>query len=96
MLAVSSRWLAEPYLGMANIRTSLQRMGFDPATFDAGGSDEMVRRLVAQGDPEVIAGIVADHLNAGADHVALQAIPHDQDPLPALGALAQALNISPR
>lgn len=62
------------YLLLDNYRRSLQRWGFDERDLDDGGSDALVDSLVAWGTPEDVVGRVLEHLDAGADHVALQVL----------------------
>ena len=63
-----ARAALQPYLGMSNYVASFRRMGFD---VDDAGRDGLVDGLFAFGAQ---AGVerVAAHLNAGADHVAVQ------------------------
>ncbi|QXJ21139.1 TIGR03620 family F420-dependent LLM class oxidoreductase [Actinomadura graeca] len=65
------------YLGGPAYRASWQRLGFTDADLEAGGSDRLVDALVAVGEDQV-AGRIAAHLAAGADHVCLQALPAEQ------------------
>ncbi|MDN3357694.1 TIGR03620 family F420-dependent LLM class oxidoreductase [Actinomadura sp. DC4] len=51
------------------------RLGYTEADIDGGrGSDRIVDDLVAWGDLDTIAGKLHHHLDAGADHVAVQVI----------------------
>ena len=65
----------EIYTGLPNYRASWERQGFDPAR-DAirGGSERLKDALVAWGDEEACAARVRAHLDAGADHVCVQAL----------------------
>lgn len=69
----------DSYLGLDNYRRSFLRQGFDEDDLAGGGSDRLVDGIVAWGGPAVIAGRVADHLDAGADHVAVQVLPAGPD-----------------
>jgi probable F420-dependent oxidoreductase len=60
------------YLHMPNYLNSWRRLGFSED--DLEGSDRLVDALFAWGDAEAIAGRVREHLDAGADHVCIQAI----------------------
>ena len=63
------------YLGAPNYANNMFRLGFTIADFNAEGgdvSDRLIDALVAWGDPETIAAKVRAHLDAGADHVAVQ------------------------
>jgi len=79
------------YLGLPNYLNSLRTLGFDDADFADGGSDKLVTGTVAIGDEAVVDEWVQRHLDAGADHVAIQVV---NSPLPlaqwrALSGLAQ-------
>ena len=65
------------YLALPNYVNNLRRLGYDDADFADGGSDRLVDAIVAWGDEEAIAGRVREHLDAGADHVAVQAYADD-------------------
>ena len=75
-----------PYLGLANYLSNLRRLGWTDADFADGGSDRLIDALVVHGDAEAIGRGIAAHLDAGADHVAIQVL--GPDPLPALRVLA--------
>jgi probable F420-dependent oxidoreductase len=61
---------------------NLTRLGFGEADFAAGGSDGLVDRLVAWGDEAAVAKRLREHLDAGADHVAVQVMTADDRILP--------------
>ena len=65
------------YLGLPNYQNSLKDFGFSDSDFADGGSDALVDALVSWGDPEKIADQVRAHLDAGANHVCIQAFPVD-------------------
>ena len=88
--------VANPYLGLANYLANLRRLGFADADLTGDGSDALIDALVAQGDPADAAALLREHLDAGADHVAVHAVPDSEDPLPALAALAPALGLTAR
>jgi probable F420-dependent oxidoreductase len=81
----------QPYLGLTNYLSNLRRLGWTDADFADGGSDALIDALVVHGDAEAIARGVTAHLDAGADHVAVQVL--NPDPLPALRALASQLQL---
>lgn len=57
-----------------------------------GGSDRLIDALVAWGDEQAVIDRVRDHLDAGADHVALQAYAGERRPaINALEGLAPGL-----
>jgi probable F420-dependent oxidoreductase len=74
------------YLRLENYRTSWRRLGFSDQDFDDGGSDRLVDELIAWGEPEQVAAKINAHFEAGADHVAAQAL--GPDPLAQLRQLA--------
>lgn len=83
------------YLGAPNYRNNLLRLGWDDASLNDGGSDEVVDRIVVWGDVDAVRERVAAHHAAGADHVALQVLSEtsrsfepEPFPLEALAALA--------
>jgi probable F420-dependent oxidoreductase len=77
------------YLTRINYRSNLLREGWTEGDLAAEGSDRLVDALVLHGAvQEVAAGLVA-HLEAGADHVAIQAL--GDDPLAIYRELAEAL-----
>jgi probable F420-dependent oxidoreductase len=61
------------YLRLPNYVNNLRELGFDDADFADRGSERLVDAIVAWGDEEAIAARVREHLDAGADHVAIQA-----------------------
>lgn len=81
------------YLELPNYQRNLQRLGFEERDLDGAGSDELFDALVAWGDPETIAGRMDEHLEAGADHVAVHPLTADVEagPAPSVRELAPAL-----
>jgi probable F420-dependent oxidoreductase len=86
-----ARDFAQLYLGLANYRAAVLRGGFEEADLDDGGSDRMLDAVVPQGSPEQVAAAARAHLEAGADHVALQPVATDGLPRAEWTALAAAL-----
>jgi probable F420-dependent oxidoreductase len=82
----SARAFLKTYLRLENYRTSWRRLGFGDEDFGDGGSDRLVDELIPWGNAEQVAGRIAAHFDAGADHVAVQAI--GPEPLAQLRALA--------
>jgi probable F420-dependent oxidoreductase len=75
------------YLGLPNYTNNWLRSGFTDDDLADGGSDRLIDALVALGDPAAVARRVAEHREAGADHVALQVLgprPHAADAFRAL------------
>lgn len=86
-----ARRFAELYLGLANYRKAVLRGGFDEADLEDGGSDRLLDAVVPQGSVEQIAAAARAHLEAGADHVALQPVGTDGLPRAEWTALAGTL-----
>jgi probable F420-dependent oxidoreductase len=61
------------YLRLPNYVNNLRALGYEAADFADGGSERLVDAIVAWGDEDAIAARVHEHLDAGADHVAIQA-----------------------
>ncbi|WP_067170206.1 TIGR03620 family F420-dependent LLM class oxidoreductase [Microtetraspora niveoalba] len=81
-----------PYLALPNYANNLRALGFDDDDLADGGSDRLVDAIVAWGDVDAIRDRVRAHLDAGADHVAIQPLaPGGRLPLDHLGELAPAL-----
>jgi hypothetical protein len=64
----------QPYLGLTNYLASLRRLGWTDADFAGGGSDALIDALAVHGDAAAVARGVTAHLDAGADHVAVQVL----------------------
>jgi probable F420-dependent oxidoreductase len=65
------------YLTMPNYLGNLERMGFTADDFADGGSDRLVDTLVVGPDVDDVVRRVAEHRDAGADHVCLQVLGGD-------------------
>jgi probable F420-dependent oxidoreductase len=61
------------YMGLPNYQNNLKQFGFEDKDFKDGGSDRIVDALVCWGKPEKIAAHIQEHLDAGANHVCIQA-----------------------
>ena len=84
--------VAKPYLGLSNYLANLRRLGWTDDDFADGGSDRLIDALVAHGDAATAIVRVREHLEAGADHVAIQLITEKgTDPIEGYRALASAL-----
>ncbi|OBB95166.1 LLM class F420-dependent oxidoreductase [Mycobacterium sp. 852002-40037_SCH5390672] len=90
------RQTVEHYLGLNNYVNNWLRLGFTEADVRKPGSDRLIDAVVAHGSVEDIAGRLGEHLEAGADHVAIQVLgDHDEESLlPALSELAGALGLT--
>jgi probable F420-dependent oxidoreductase len=62
------------YLALPNYVANFRRMGFGEEDVTGSPSVRLVDALVAYGDEERIAARVAEHLQAGADHVCIQVV----------------------
>jgi probable F420-dependent oxidoreductase len=60
------------YLVLPNYVASLGRLGFGEDDLEGGGSDRLVDALVPSGDADAVAKRIAEHFDAGADHVCIQ------------------------
>ena len=90
--AIARPRVQNPYLGMTNYLSNLRRLGWTDADFADGGSDALIDALVVHGDAETLGRGVTAHLDAGADHVAVQVLA--PDPRPTLRALAGSLGLA--
>jgi probable F420-dependent oxidoreductase len=88
-----AHWHLEIYTGLPNYRASWETQGFGSEDFVRGGSERLKEALVAWGDADRIAARVREHLDAGADHVVIQALGQSAFEVPAdqWRALAGAL-----
>jgi probable F420-dependent oxidoreductase len=77
-----ARGAIEHYMTLPNYTGNWLRLGFSPDDLTGGGSDRLVDALVAWGDDEAIARRVAEHRDAGADHVCIQVLTEDHGRLP--------------
>ena len=90
--ATGRAFVSDPYLKLSNYTTNLRRYGYTDADIDDGGSDRLIDALVLHGSPGVIAAGLRSHLDAGADHVAIQVLTgNGNDPIPAYRQLARVL-----
>ena len=94
--AVGRPVVDRPYLHLKNYVANLHRLGYADQDIADGGSDALIDALVARATAAEIAGRLHEHLAAGADHVAIQALAADDDALSTLRALAPALELTPR
>jgi probable F420-dependent oxidoreductase len=78
------------YLRLPNYVNNLRTLGYDDADFADGGSERLVDAVVAWGEEDAIAQRVREHLDAGADHVAIQAYAEHAD-----AALEQLERLAP-
>ncbi len=69
-----ARSFATDYLELPNYANNLRRLGFSDEDVAGGGSDRTVDAVVAWGGVDQIVDRVRAHLDAGADHVAVQVV----------------------
>jgi probable F420-dependent oxidoreductase len=69
-----AREYARMYLGLGNYTANLLRHGFDESDLRDGGSDRLIDSVVLHGSAEEIAAVLQAHLDAGANHVAVQTL----------------------
>ncbi len=72
--AIGRPYVRNPYLGLRNYVNNLLRHGYTEADVADGGSDRLIDDLVRHGSPETIAKGLLSHVDAGADHVAVQVL----------------------
>lgn len=85
----TARPRVEFYLDLRNYVASLRGLGFDEVDLTKPGSDRLYDGLVAHGAAKSVVEQLVRHVEAGADHVALQIL--DDEELPTLRALAPLL-----
>jgi probable F420-dependent oxidoreductase len=82
------------YLHLVNYTSNLRRLGFADEDLAGEGSDRLIDALVAHGRPDQVAAQLSAHLDAGADHVAVQLLTeNDADLMPGYADLASALGL---
>jgi len=72
--AIGRPYVQTPYLGLSNYVNNLLRHGYTEADVAGGGSDRLIDDLVLHGTPETVAKGLLSHVDAGADHVAVQVL----------------------
>jgi probable F420-dependent oxidoreductase len=83
-----------PYLGLVNYTNNLRRLGWGDDDLSGDGSDALIDALVAHGSPDEVAAALTRHLDAGADHVAIQLLTAPgTEPRGGYRQLAQALRL---
>jgi probable F420-dependent oxidoreductase len=78
--AVGRRY-ADFYLDLSNYVNNWRRLGFTENDVRKPGSDKLIDAVVAYGTPDAIAQRLNEHLEAGADHVAIQVLDAREDEL---------------
>jgi probable F420-dependent oxidoreductase len=83
----------EMNLILSSYVNNLKRMGFTAEDLARPGSDRLVEGVVAYGTAETVAARLREHLDAGADHIAVQVLAGPAELSPALAELAAALGL---
>ena len=83
----------EIYLNLTNYLNSWKRLGFTDDDVAKPGSDRLVDAVVAYGTTDAIAARLKEHLDAGADHVAVQVLTSPDKLVPAFAELAGPLGL---
>ncbi|TML83771.1 MAG: LLM class F420-dependent oxidoreductase [Actinobacteria bacterium] len=86
-----AREYARLYLGLSNYTNNLLRHGFTEEDMAEGGSDRLIDAVIPHGSADEIATAVRAHLDAGANHVVLQAVGESGIPRTGWTALAAAV-----
>ena len=81
------------YLNLSNYLNNWKRLGFTDKDVAKPGSDRLIDAVVAYGTPDAIAARLAEHLQAGADHVTIQVLGGWDKLLPTLTELAGPLGL---
>jgi probable F420-dependent oxidoreductase len=81
------------YLNLSNYLNNWKRLGFTEQDVSKPGSDKLIDAVVAYGTPDDIAKRLGEHLNLGADHVAIQVLGGPDKLLPTLTELAGPLGL---
>ena len=81
------------YLNLTNYLNNWKRLGFADEDLARPGSDRLVDAVVAYGTTDAIAARLREHLDAGADHVAIQVLTGPDKLVPALAELAGPLGL---
>jgi probable F420-dependent oxidoreductase len=79
--AIGRPRVQRPYLGLVNYTSNLRRLGWSEEDLSDGGSDALIDALVAWGTGDEVAVKLNEHLEAGADHVAVQLLAASDDEL---------------
>ena len=87
------RKVVDFYLGLSNYVSNWKRLGFIDADVAKPGSDKLIDAVVAYGTPDQIASRLDEHLQAGADHVAIQVLGGSDKLIPVLTELAEPLGL---
>ncbi|MFJ9137847.1 TIGR03620 family F420-dependent LLM class oxidoreductase [Streptomyces sp. NPDC102256] len=70
----TARGMLETYLQLPNYTNNLLRLGFTESDFEDGGSARLLDAVFALGDAERVRARAQEYFDAGADHIAFQAL----------------------
>jgi probable F420-dependent oxidoreductase len=87
------REVVDYYMDLSNYVNNWKRLGFTDDDVAKPGSDKLIDAVVAHGTADDIAKRLGEHLDAGADHVAIQVLGGSDKLLPALSELAGPLGL---
>ncbi|TIH34625.1 TIGR03620 family F420-dependent LLM class oxidoreductase [Subtercola vilae] len=88
----TARRYMELYLQLPNYTNNLRTLGFTDDDLGDGGSDRLVDAVIPWGSVDQISARIAEHFEAGADHVCIQPLDYTENAgLDALAELAPAL-----
>ena len=85
------RQLLGLYLTLPNYRNMLLDSGYLEADLEDGGSDRLIDQLLGWGDEAAVKAAVQAHIDAGANHVCIQAVDPDRPTHPDFAALGAVL-----
>ncbi len=88
------RQTLDMYLSLQNYINNWKRLGFNDNDLTRPISDRLVDAMIAYGTADAIAARLNEHLDAGADHVAIRVLASPDKLLAALTALAGPLGLS--
>jgi probable F420-dependent oxidoreductase len=92
--AIGRPRVRSPYLGLVNYTSNLRRLGWSDEDLSDGGSDALIDALVVHGSAGQVAAQLAEHFDAGADHVCVQLLTAPgADLVDSYRKLAQALGL---
>lgn len=81
------------YLDLSNYLNNWRRLGFTEDDIAKPGSDRLIDAVVAHGTADAVAARLNQHLDAGADHVAVQVLGGWDKLVPTLTELAGPLGL---
>lgn len=73
-LDAARAWISSVYLKLPNYRASFERQGFGEEDFLDGGSERLLRAVMAIGGVANVITRIREQFEAGADHVCIQVV----------------------